>query len=104
MGARVWLMSVAALVVAPGAAAATPAVNHSAGIAAGTITKLHLHVEGIACDSCSKRLRDALTKLQGVVSVAVDREHAALAVDFDSAKTSEQVIRTEVAAHGFTAK
>jgi len=97
-----WVVVVAALVVAP-AATATPTTNAPARIA-GQVMKIHLRVEGIACEACSKRLREALRKLDGVVAVEVDRARADLAVDFDPAKTTEQAIRAEVTRHGFTVK
>lgn len=95
--------AVAALVVAP-AAMAAPNNAEPSRLAGGQVTKLHLHVEGIACDACSKRLREAMTKLDGVVAVEVDRVRADLAVDFDASKTTEQAIRAEVTKHGFTVK
>lgn len=73
-------------------------------IQTGQITKLRLHIEGIACDRCSSRLRDALKKLDGVVAVEVNAGRTELAVDFDALKLTEQTIRAEVARHGFAVK
>lgn len=95
--------AVAALVVAP-AAMAAPKYAEPSRVAGGQVTKLHLHVEGIACEACSKRLREAMMKLDGVVAVEVDRARADLAVDFDASRTTEQTIRAEVTKHGFTVK
>lgn len=94
---------VAALFAAPAAAAASTGGSLTS-VADGRLTKLHLHVDGIGCDTCSKRLREALKKLDGVVAVDVDRARAALAVDFDRSRTSEQAIRAELTRHGFTTK
>jgi copper chaperone CopZ len=99
---RVTWLALVALVVGATAASAAPGPDPAAHVAG--LTKLHLHVEGIACDACSKRLRDALTKLPGVLSVAVDRASSDVAVDFDPAKTSEGAIRAEVTNHGFSVK
>ena len=83
--------AVATLVVVPPAMAA-PTSAESCRAAGREVTKLHFH-EGIACDACSKRPREAMTKLDGIVAVEVDRAPAYLAVDFDASKTTEQTVR-----------
>ena len=103
MRSAAWVVTVAALAVATVATAAPPA-ERPAHVDAPQIKKVRLRVEGIACDSCSARLRDAMRKLDGVVAVEVKRAEGELAVDFDAAKTSEEAIRGEVAKHGFTVK
>jgi len=97
-----YLATVAALVVAPAATAAPSRAPVSS--VRGQLTNVRLHVEGIACDACSRRLREAVTKLDGVASVTVERERAELLVGFDPAKTTELAIRSEVVKHGFTIK
>ena len=105
MSARVvsCVVAVAALVLAS-AATASPSSVTMTQRRDGQITKVHLRVEGIACESCSQRLRDALRKMDGVKAVEVDRARNDLAVEFDAAKTTEQQIRLEVVKHGFTIK
>lgn len=96
------MLIVAALFVATSKTSASQ--HREDRIQAGQITKLRLHVDGIACDRCSSRLRDALKKLDGVVAVEVDAGRTELAVDFDASKLTEQTIRAEVARHGFAVK
>lgn len=100
-------MRFALSIVACAAFFATPAASidtSHVSVADGQVTTLHLRVEGIACDACSKRLREALNKLDGIVAVDVDRARGDLAVAFDPARTNEQAIRSEVTRHGFTVK
>ena len=96
-----WLAAAALFVTA--AATATPARERPGLVAGDRVTKLVLRVDGIGCDACAKRLREALTKMAGVVAVDI-RERTNLAVDFEATKTSEQAIRAEVVRHGFTVK
>lgn len=98
------MAAMAGLVLIPTAARAAWKAVGPPPVAGSQVATIHLHVEGIACDACSKRLRGALTKLDGVVDVRVDAGRTELTVDFDPAKITEQTIRTEVTRHGFRVK
>jgi copper chaperone CopZ len=95
--------AVAALAVAPAATAATRTAEPTHGTG-NQLEALRFHDEGVACDACSKRLREALMKLDGVIAVDVDRARAELAVEFDGTRTTEAAVRGEVERHGFAAK
>lgn len=60
-------------------------------------------VEGVACESCAKRLRAGLMKVDGVKSVSVDVAAKRVAVDYDAATTDAQRIRAAIDALGFKA-
>lgn len=60
-------------------------------------------VEGVACESCAKRLRAGLMKADGIKSVSVDVAAKHVTVDYDAATTDAQRIRAAIEALGFTA-
>ena len=60
-------------------------------------------VEGVACESCAKRLRAGLMKVDGIKSVSVDVAAKHVTVDYDAATTDAQRIRAAIEALGFTA-
>lgn len=60
-------------------------------------------VEGVACESCAKRLKAGLMNAHGVKSVSVDVAAKHVTVDYDTATTDAERIRGAIEAFGFTA-
>ena len=54
-----------------------------------------LHVEGMHCEGCAKRVQDALLKIPGVLSAQVDlaseSAHIAVSVPVESAILAEKI-------------
>lgn len=61
-----------------------------------------LTVEGMSCGHCKNAVEKAVRGLPGVMAAEVDLSAKSLKVDFDSAKTSLQDIKTAVEDAGYT--
>lgn len=59
------------------------------------------HVEGMACERCSGRLRGLLLKLDGVVAADADHEAKRVVVRFDPSRVSAERIKQEIEHAGF---
>ena len=85
---------------AAGAVPPNPAAPHVASSPSHSHS-LRLRVEGMACDKCSARLRDALRKLTGVIEVEADHEKQEVAVRYDPARVGPERIKQEIQRCGF---
>lgn len=65
------------------------------------MTTLTLNVSGMKCGACEKKIVEGLSALEGVESVKADHKAACVEVNFDSEKTSEEVIREKITELGF---
>lgn len=61
------------------------------------------HVEGVACESCAKRIREGLMKIDGIKSVSVDVPSKRVSVEYDAAKLDAEQIRASIEGLGFKA-
>lgn len=66
-------------------------------------TTARIHVNGMGCERCSARLREGLTKLDGVIAVEVSLEKKELAITFDPRRTTVERLKAEIARYGFDA-
>ena len=62
---------------------------------------VRFHVEGMACDRCSARLREGLRKLDGVIDVEADHQKKEVAVRYDSTRVTPERIKQEIQRYGF---
>ena len=102
MSPRVVLMSAVLVAGALGCRGSGPKAEAAPTLSAHAAT-VGYRVEGVACESCAKRLRAGLMKVDGVKSVSVDVAAKRVAVDYDAATTDAQRIRAAIEALGFTA-
>ena len=72
-------------------------------IVAAQAMTARIHVDGIACDRCSARLREGLLKVDGVSALEVNREKNEIVVTFDPQRVTVERIKTEVDHYGFHA-
>lgn len=59
------------------------------------------HVEGMACDRCSSRLRESLLKIDGVLSVTAEHEKKLVLVRFDPRRVAVERLKQEIQRNGF---
>lgn len=55
------------------------------------------------CDSCAKRIYDALHEEKGVKTVKIDEKNAEISVTFAPKKTNANTIKSIIATNGFDA-
>ena len=68
-------------------------------------TTLTLDVPGMHCANCEKRVSAILESIPGVASVAPSSERGNVVIGLDaSSPASEQTVRDELAAGGYTAE
>lgn len=79
-----------------GAQPAVGAVADSANAQTATF-----HVEGMACERCSGRLRAVLLKLDGVIAADADHEAKRVVVRFDPSRVTIARVKQEIEAAGF---
>lgn len=65
--------------------------------------RIELTIEGMHCERCAKRLRNALSRLPGVERAAVSLSDSSAVILHDSRLASVQALRTLVENAGFTA-
>lgn len=82
---------------------ASVAARPTVAIVAAQTTTARIHVDGIACERCSARLREGLLKLEGVAALEVNREKNEIVVTFDPERVTVERIKTEVDHYGFHA-
>lgn len=61
-----------------------------------------LNVTGMKCGGCEANVTGKLTALVGVVSVKAAHKEKLVSVEYDSAKTSLDVIKQTITAAGFS--
>ena len=62
-----------------------------------------LTVEGMSCEGCAKRLREALERLEGVSAVAVVLDGGQVTIAYDPAVTTVPALREAIEETGFDA-
>ena len=55
------------------------------------------------CDSCAKRIYDALHEEKGIKTVKIDDKNATITVTFAPKRTNVAIIKTIISANGFDA-
>jgi copper chaperone CopZ len=65
------------------------------------LQSVRIHVEGMACDKCSARLREGLGKLDGVIAVEADHQKKEVAVRYDTSRVTAARIKHEIQRYGF---
>jgi copper chaperone len=60
-----------------------------------------LGIEGMTCDNCVKTLTKALTAINGVKDVQVDRASARASITFDTTKTNIPAIHETILRSGY---
>lgn len=60
-----------------------------------------LKVEGMTCQHCVQTVSEAIGKLAGVQSVAVDLDQKSVTIDFDEAQTNVDAVSDKVVEAGF---
>ena len=63
--------------------------------------QLDLHVNGMTCAACERRIERALAQVDGVVRSAADHRAARVKVVFDPARTSAQTVQTRIERAGY---
>ncbi|MBS1049704.1 heavy-metal-associated domain-containing protein [Gluconobacter sp. NFX36] len=63
----------------------------------------HLTVDGMSCEGCAKRLREALESVEGVSAVTVVLDGGQVTIAYDPAATTVADLREAVEATGFDA-
>lgn len=66
--------------------------------------KLTLHIEGMSCAHCVKRVTDALKAVKGVKKAEVNLQSASAEVLYSASKTDRAAMLAAVAAAGFKAE
>jgi copper chaperone CopZ len=67
-------------------------------------TQVAFNVDGMSCGSCSSKLTQALSEIDGVVAAAVDYQTGQALIAFDSSKTNAKALLAAIEKNGFTAK
>lgn len=62
---------------------------------------LELHVTGMTCTACEKRVQRTLAQVEGVVRSAADHRAAHVEVVFDPARTSAEALQTRIKQAGY---
>lgn len=65
---------------------------------------LTLHIEGMSCEHCVKRVADALKAIKGVKKATVNLEAKSAEVTYIPAKTNRDVMTSAVCELGFKAE
>lgn len=60
-----------------------------------------LQVEGMSCEHCEKAVKDAVSALAGVSSVAVSLADKRVTVDYDGATANEAQIKEAIEDQGY---
>ena len=63
--------------------------------------QLDLHVNGMTCTACERRIERALAQVDGVVRSTADHRAARIKVVFDPARTSAQAVQTRIEQAGY---
>lgn len=97
------LASLAAACQSASAASAVPPPSAAPPVASSPsqLQSLRLHAEGMACDKCSARLREALRKLDGLIEVEADHQRQEVVVRYDPARLGPERIKHEIKRCGF---
>ena len=65
------------------------------------MTKVILNVSGMSCSHCENAIKNALTELAGVSSVAVSLQENQVAVEYDSKDISLEAIKVVITDEGY---
>jgi copper chaperone CopZ len=63
--------------------------------------QLELHVTGMTCTACERRIQGALAQIDGVVRSSADHRAAQVKVVFDPARTSAQAVQARIEQAGY---
>ena len=63
--------------------------------------EIKLHVKGMSCSGCERRIQNVLGRVEGVLSSAADHRAAEVRVMFDPNRTSEQAVRSCIEQAGY---
>ncbi len=63
--------------------------------------RVNIHVEGMSCASCERRIEGSLSGVEGIASVKADSRSGKVAVEFDGAKISLDSIKNLIAHTGY---
>lgn len=63
--------------------------------------QLELKVSGMTCTGCEQRIAKALSRLEGVVRSTANHQTGRVRVVFDTARTSEQAVRSAIEQTGY---
>ncbi len=67
------------------------------------MTKETIKVEGMSCEHCQMAVNKAISGVDGVSNVEVNRKDGQATVDFDESKTNTNVIKAAVVEAGYKA-
>jgi Copper chaperone len=65
---------------------------------------ISLIVDGVTSVQCENKIKDALMKLNGIISVMVNRELRRVLVEFDNEKMPVELIKATIEDQGFEVK
>lgn len=65
------------------------------------MSKQTIKVNGMTCGHCKAAVEGALTKLDGVVSAAVNLEQKLVDVEFDDSKVTVEKLKEEIEDNGY---
>jgi copper chaperone CopZ len=93
------ILSFVVLIAIPTAAAGDDQAPRSAARAA----RVTYRVSGMRCHGCAAKVREGLSKLDGVVAVSVGYEPSVATVEFRPSRTDPATIRAAIVRLGFKA-
>lgn len=62
---------------------------------------IRLNVNGMSCGGCEKRIALVLGRLGGICAIEADHRSGIVKVVFDSARVSDEAIRTSIERAGY---
>ena len=63
--------------------------------------QIEFRVSGMSCRACEQRIEKALTRVEGVARSSADQRAGHVRVVFDTARTSEQAVRSCIERAGY---
>jgi len=72
-------------------------------VVAANVVAVDLKVGGMVCESCGDKIKSALAKVDGIMSVDVKQADGLVSVKYDKTKTSPDKIAKAISALGFKA-
>jgi copper ion binding protein len=75
----------------------------TASFSAFSADKSCFNVSGMSCDACEKKIKEAVTKIDGVSTLNVSSKDGKAQVEFDSKKTNDAALIKAIRESGFEA-
>jgi len=72
-------------------------------VVAANVVAVDMKVGGMMCESCGEKIKSALAKMDGIMTVDVNQAGGLVSVKYDKTKTNPQKIAKAISALGFKA-